>query len=123
MEPKNVASSATEPLGVGEVVILKNPGSVPCKVTKRREADFGLPEGEAWYEVEVIPRKQWRQREDLEPTLPPSPDRGRLEYLTPEWVEELKILNEKVGLWIARRDDQGLLREITGSMGRLGFPA
>jgi hypothetical protein len=123
MDPKIVPSSVSEPLGVGDAVLIKNPGDVRCKVTRRREADFGLPEEEAWYEVEVTPQKHWRQREHLEPTLPPPPSRGCLEYLTPEWVEELKSLNEKVSLWIAKRDDRGLLREVTESMATLGFPA
>jgi hypothetical protein len=112
----------SEPLKVGQTVFLKQPRQVYAKVTGRRRADLGLPEEQAWYDVELIPRKQKCQREELELTDPLPPEIGHLLYLSPEWIEELGGLNDRVGVWCGNRDDQDLLKEVTASMIRLGFP-
>jgi hypothetical protein len=122
MVMNNEASPAIEPLGVGDVVLLRNPGEVLARVARRREGDFGLPEEESWYEVQVIPLKKYCQRTEMTPENPPPSDSGRLEYLSQEWVDELASLHDKVTRWRVKQGDKELLREVSQSMGRLGFP-
>ena len=79
------------PLKEGQEVLIKTPGILVGKVVHPRPGDFGLPEEQMHYLVQMEPR--YFLRSHLEP-VEESARGQRLERPSREWVEELGRFNE-----------------------------
>ena len=83
-----------EPLKKGQEVFLKRPVQIFAKVIGPREGDVGLPDEQVHYAVQLIPLEQYYLPEDLELAQQPQPRKSRVDYMSPEWIEELAHFNE-----------------------------
>ena len=79
------------PLKEGQEVLIKTPGMLVGKVVRPRPGDFGLPEEQTHYLVQMEPR--YFLRSHLEPVEEPASGQ-RLERLSREWIDELGRFNE-----------------------------
>jgi hypothetical protein len=79
------------PLKEGQELLIKRPGTLIGRVVRPRPGDFGVPEEQTHYLVQIEPR--YFLRSHLEPVEEPTSGQ-RLERLSREWIEELGRFNE-----------------------------
>jgi hypothetical protein len=111
-----------EELKKGVEVWIKNPAHIYAEVIGPRRGDGGLPPKEVTYKVRILPAIQYLPSEGLELVHPPKDPKARLEYMSSDWVKELRNLNDVAARFLAN-NDANLATQVNESMAKLGFLA
>jgi len=107
------------PLKKDQEVRIKRPGIFIGKVMGPRPGDFGLPEEQTYYRVQICAEDYYLST-DLEPVVQPSAG-AMLERYSKEWLDELERFNEIGRQFLANPKDENLLRQWAESGTKLGF--
>lgn|GEM_PF-2456810 len=107
------------PLKKDQEVRIKKPGIFIGKVLGPRPGDFGLPEEQTYYRVQISAEDYYLST-DLEPVVRPSAS-VMLERYSKEWLDELERFNEIGRQFLANPKDENLLRQWAESGTKLGF--
>jgi HSP20 family molecular chaperone IbpA len=104
----------TQPLKPGQEVFLKRPLQIYARVIGPCEGDWGLPDGQAPYAVELLPLEQYYLLEDLELSGRPQqqPVNSRLDPVAQEAPEEPAQISERAPNLSATDSFGDLAREI-----------
>jgi HSP20 family molecular chaperone IbpA len=102
----------TQPLKPGQEVFLKRPIQIYAKVIGPCDGDWGLPEGEAPYAVELLPLAQFYLAEDLEISGRPQVVDPLPDTLIPQAAEDPGPVSERAPNFSARDSFGDLAREV-----------
>jgi HSP20 family molecular chaperone IbpA len=105
----------TQPLKPGQEVFLKRPMQIYARVIGPCEGDWGLPNGQAPYAVELLPLEQYYLTEELEISERPQqpPLNSRLAPVAPEAEPKPEPISERAPNLYAMDSFGDLAREIS----------